>query len=244
MLDRNQLAPHEPDGQAEQHQGEADLRQHVGEARAEGEAYIRHVDRHDVAVIELDLDQDLVAADVVVDEVGLLEIGIERPLHFAGDDVVVARRLEGRDDALPEADIHQHVRARVLDDPLPLRVAGKVGMQRDQHTQVAHQNQRETVGDVVAALAVEPPGRQRLQQQHRHDDDDQSAREQRLRRAAVDPTRDPLEEFGEPIHLVASFRRRPGDSPGLAPFGGSAGSQGRARSCDAIGSPARRSHAR
>ena len=53
-----------------------------------------------------------------------------------------------------------------------------------------------------------------------------------------------LEEFGEPIHHVASFRRRPGDSPGLAPFGGSAGSQGRARSCDAIGSPARRSHAR
>jgi hypothetical protein len=45
------------------------------------------------------------------------------------------------------------------------------------------------------ALAVEPPGRQRLQQEHRHDDDDQGAREQGLRRMAVGPAGDALKRL-------------------------------------------------
>ncbi len=200
MLDGHQFAPHEPDGQPEQHEGEANLSQHVGEARSKREADVRHIDRHDVAIVELNLDQNLAAADFVVDEIGLLEIGIERTLDLAGDDVVMAGWPEGRDDAFPKADIHQHVRACVLHDPPPLRFAGKIGMERDQHAQVAHQNQRQAICHVVAALAVEPPGRQRLQEQHRHDDDDQGAGEQRLWRMAVGPARDAFEDVVELTH--------------------------------------------
>ena len=91
MLDRHQLAAHEPDGETEQHQGQAELGQHVGEARAEGQAHMRHQHVHDVAVVELDLDQHLVAADIVVDVVGPLEVGIERALDLARDDVEILR---------------------------------------------------------------------------------------------------------------------------------------------------------
>ena len=91
MGDRHQLAMHEPDGEAEQHQAEADLGNDVGEARAEGEAHMRHQHVHDVAVVELDLDQHLAAADVVVDVVVALEVGLERALDLAGGDVEILR---------------------------------------------------------------------------------------------------------------------------------------------------------
>ena len=52
---------------------------------------MRHQHVHDVAVGELDLDQHLAAADVVVDVVGALEVGIERALDLAGGDVEILR---------------------------------------------------------------------------------------------------------------------------------------------------------
>ena len=50
---------------------------------------MRHQHVHDVVVIELDLDQHLAAADVVVDEIVTLEVGLERALDLAGGDVEV-----------------------------------------------------------------------------------------------------------------------------------------------------------
>ncbi len=103
MGDRHQLPVHEPDGETEQHQGEAHLGDDIGEARAEGQAQMRHQHVHDVAVIELDLDQHLAAADVVVDVVRTLEVGLERALDLAGGDVEVFGLLERPHDALAEA---------------------------------------------------------------------------------------------------------------------------------------------
>ncbi len=154
---------------------------------------MRHQHLHDVAVAELDLDQHLAATDIVVDVVRALEVGIQRALDLAGGDVEILRLLEWLHDALAEADIKQQVLGGVLQDPGAVCVVGKVGAQGDQQVQVAHQQLRQAVGHVVAALAVEPPGRQRLQQEHRHDDDDQGAREQGLRRMAVGPAGDALE---------------------------------------------------
>ena len=40
---------------------------------------------------------------------------------------------------------------RAIEDPGAVRVVGEVGPQLDQHAQVAHQQDGEAVGDVVAA---------------------------------------------------------------------------------------------
>ncbi len=207
MLDRHQLAAHEPDGKTEQHQREADLRQHVGEARAEGQADVGHQHLHHFVVGELDLDQHLFAADVVVEEVGPAQVGVERALQLARHDVEIFRRPERAHRSGMECHEDQHVRARMAQDPGLVLVVGKVGAQRDQGAQVAHQDQRQPVGHVVAALAVEPPRAQRLQQQHRHHDDDERAREQGLRRMPVGPARNTLEQVTDRRKLHASTSR-------------------------------------
>ena len=206
MLDRHEFAAHEPDGESEQHQGEAKLGQHIGEARAEGEADMRHQHIHDVAVVELDFDQHLAAADAVVDVEGTLQVGLERALDLARHDVEILRLLERPYDALAEADEQQQVLRRAVQDPCAVCVVGEVGAQRDQDAQVADQQDREAIGDVVATLTVEPPGAQCLQQQHRHDDDDQRTREQGLRRMPVGPDGDALEDVagGGPAHASTS----------------------------------------
>jgi hypothetical protein len=82
---------------------------------------VRHQHVHDVAVGELDLDQHLAAADIVVDEEGPLEIGFERALDLAGDDVEILRLLERPNDALAEADEQQQVLGRAAQDPGAVR---------------------------------------------------------------------------------------------------------------------------
>jgi hypothetical protein len=226
------------DGEAEQHQAEADLGNDIGKARAEGQADMRHQHVHDVAVIELDLDQHLAAADVVVDEIVALEVGLERALDLAGGDVEILRVLERPHDALAEADKEQQVLGRAADDPGAVRIVGELGAQRDQHAQVAHQQDGEPVGHVVAALAVEPPGRQRLQQQHGHDDDDQRPGEQRLGRMPVGEAGNAFEEVaggGEDHVSTNALMRRPAGSPGRGRCADSAGRTDRARSCGAGG---------
>ena len=195
MLDGDQFAPHEPDGEPEQHQGQSELGQDVGETRAEGEPDMRHQHVHDVAVAELDFDQHLAAADSVVDEERALQVGFQGALDLARDDVEVGWLLEGPNDPLAETDEQQQVLGGAVEDPGAVRIVGKVGPQRDQDAEVAHQKNGQSVGDVVSALAVEPPGAQRLQQQHRHHDDDQSPRKQRLRRMVIRPLGDAFENL-------------------------------------------------
>ena len=87
MFDRHQFAAHEPDGEAEQYQGQAELGADIGEARAEGKAHHRYQHVHHVTIGKLDLDQDLVATDRRVDEERPPEIGFECALQLASDDV-------------------------------------------------------------------------------------------------------------------------------------------------------------
>ncbi len=232
MLDRHQLAAHEPDGEAKQNQGKAKLGDHIGEARAESQPHVGYQHVHDVVAGELDLDQELVAAHGVVDVVGFLEVGIERALDLARHDIEIGRCLELPHDAFAEGDEQQHVGAGVAQDPGPVLIVGKIGAHGDQQAQVAYQQQRQPVGHVVAALTVEPPGRHRLQEQHRYHQDDQRARKQGLRRMPVGPARDRLELVGKPSHALG-LTRPPAGSPGRAPCAGSAESRDRARSCGA-----------
>ena len=97
--------------------------------------------------------------NIVVEEEGALEVGIEGALDLARHDVEIFRLLEGPHDALAERHEQQQVLGGTAQDPVTVLVVGKVRPQRDQQAQVAHQQDGEAVGDVVAALAVEPPGR-------------------------------------------------------------------------------------
>ncbi len=168
---------------------------------------MRHQHVHDVAIGQLDLNQELAAADIVVEEERALEVGVERALDLARHDVEILGLLEGPHDALAEGHEEQQVLGGAAQDPVAMFVVGEVGAQRDQQAQVADQQDGEAVGDVVAALAVEPPGRQRLQQQHRHHDDDEGAGEQGLGRVLVRPLRDALEDVADGAPPHASTRR-------------------------------------